>query len=163
MAFYRIGAMPSIVRHVLEQRGWRGTSNDIKWNLCWKCKRFSQAFVNELQSHQKVNHFPLSGFITKKASMIYHLKSLRLKYGHVYEFFPPAFVYSEKIKDLVQKQAEGNDEVWICKPSSSSQGRGILITSDLTQIPLSARHPLWIVQKYINDPHLINGCSAQQR
>jgi hypothetical protein len=46
--------------------------------------------------------------------MIYTLKSLRLKYGSVYEFFPPAFIYSEKLKDIIQKEAETNDEVVCC-------------------------------------------------
>jgi hypothetical protein len=46
------------------------------------------------------------------------------------------------------------DKSWICKPASSSQGKGIFITQDIAEIP--TRTPM-VVCEYVNKPLLIDG------
>ena len=46
------------------------------------------------------------------------------------------------------------DKSWICKPASSSQGKGIFITQDINEIP--QRTPM-VVSEYVNKPLLIDG------
>ncbi|CAG7815399.1 unnamed protein product [Allacma fusca] len=44
--------------------------------------------------------------------------------------------------------------IWICKPVGKSQGKGIVIVKNLTNLP---DHPVTIVQEYICKPLLISG------
>ena len=46
------------------------------------------------------------------------------------------------------------DKSWICKPSSSSQGKGIFITQDINEIPQRTQ---MVVCEYVNKPLLLDG------
>ncbi len=46
------------------------------------------------------------------------------------------------------------DKSWICKPASSSQGKGIFITQDISEIPTRTQ---MVVSEYVNKPLLIDG------
>lgn len=43
---------------------------------------------------------------------------------------------------------------WICKPSASSQGKGIFITQDINEIPQRTQ---MVVSEYVGKPLLIDG------
>mmetsp|Transcript_38856 Transcript_38856/g.28141 ORF Transcript_38856/g.28141 Transcript_38856/m.28141 type:complete len:228 (-) Transcript_38856:808-1491(-) len=45
--------------------------------------------------------------------------------------------------------------MWIAKPAASSQGRGILVTNKLSEIP--QKNSQYIVSEYIDNPLLFNG------
>ena len=55
---------------------------------------------------------------------------------------------------LQESMAKKVNKAWICKPSASSQGKGIFITQDINEIP--ERTPM-VVCEYVNDPLLIDG------
>ncbi|OWZ07362.1 Tubulin-tyrosine ligase [Phytophthora megakarya] len=57
-----------------------------------------------------------------------------------------------------QFHAIGTDNVWICKPSNLSQGRGIVLSSstqEIEEIASPGDNTKWIVQKYIERPLLM--------
>ena len=64
----------------------------------------------------------------------------------------------EAEKDLNNNREETNNiklkPVWICKPVGKSQGKGICLIDNLTNLP---DHPVTIVQEYIARPLLIAG------
>jgi len=43
--------------------------------------------------------------------MIYNLKQMKAKFGSIYDFFPPAFIYSTKTQERVKELAKQTDEV----------------------------------------------------
>jgi hypothetical protein len=49
----------------------------------------------------------------------------------------------------------GGEKLWIAKPAASSQGKGIIVTSKLADIPQKGTPH--IVSEYINNPLLFNG------
>jgi hypothetical protein len=49
---------------------------------------------------------------------------------------------------------------WIIKPSNSSQGKGIYLIDDISEVPID--EPC-IVSKYVNNPMLINGLKFDLR
>lgn len=56
-----------------------------------------------------------------------------------------------QLQDVMTKKP---DTTWICKPASSSQGKGIFITKDISDIP--NRTPM-VVSEYVGRPLLIDG------
>ena len=48
------------------------------------------------------------------------------------------------------------DKLWICKPHASSQGRGIKITNQLSEIPQKPGH-FYVCSEYISNPMTFNG------
>jgi len=65
-------------------------------------------------------------------------------------------------RKLLKLKAEAEKSIWILKPQASSCGRGIrLITRDnLNTIP---PHKKAVVQRYLHQPHLINGVKYDLR
>ena len=55
---------------------------------------------------------------------------------------------------LQQSMANKPEMSWICKPASSSQGKGIFITQDIADIPQRTQ---MVVSEYVNKPLLIDG------
>ena len=47
-----------------------------------------------------------------------------------------------------------NFNQWIIKPTNSSQGRGIFIVDDISEVPIDES---CIVSRYVHNPLLING------
>lgn len=43
--------------------------------------------------------------------MIYNLKNMKSRFGAVYDFFPPAFIYSTKTQEKVKELARQTNEV----------------------------------------------------
>ena len=58
---------------------------------------------------------------------------------------------AEKL-DSAFHRLQNRSALWIVKPHTSSQGRGIYVTNDLEQIP---RNSHVVVSRYISDPYLI--------
>lgn len=98
------------------------------------------------------------------------------------ELFPLTTIENAGVMDLLQRvrardpqflavrddgEGEGEgDSVWICKPSNLSQGRGITLIRNLSELtdllntPSSEKantQQQWIVQKYIERPLLLQG------
>ena len=48
-------------------------------------------------------------------------------------------------------------QLWIMKPTASSQGKGIVVLSSVDEVPRGAGLKPQIVQQYIQNPILING------
>ena len=53
-----------------------------------------------------------------------------------------------------------NQNVWIIKPTNSSQGKGIFIIDDISEVPID--EPC-IVSRYVPNPLLINGLKFDVR
>jgi len=66
-------------------------------------------------------------------------------------------------KGAINNDSQSNNQiknVWIVKPMSGSQGRGIFITDDITKVPIDEQ---CIVSRYIANPLLLRGLKFDLR
>lgn len=84
------------------------------------------------------------------------LKSARLQYGDLYDFFPRSHVFTHHSKELLSRYFDQPGRLWIGKPAASSQGRGIHLTTSLRDFekylaPLPTSHQSLLHRQRSND------------
>jgi len=77
-----------------------------------------------------------------------------------FDFFPQTYLSPQDNQKLAKIFRKHPDKVWIFKPCSSSQGKGIFLASSLEQVPPKQNY---IVSEYLEDPYLINGLKFDLR
>ncbi|XP_048586419.1 probable tubulin polyglutamylase ttll-15 isoform X2 [Nematostella vectensis] len=98
--------------------------------------------LKQLEPHQKVNHFPGSGFITNKAS---------LAVSH-FPFHPLAFEIPKDKKKFLKEVAKNPQKIWVEK---SNMHRGIHIKKP-QDINLDSSSRDTFVEEFISNPYLID-------
>jgi tubulin polyglutamylase TTLL2 len=149
---------PTIIRYVLEKRGWVKAKDNEPFDLYWRNGRFPEGLVRASGPKQRFNHFINSGLITRKAGMTHYLKYMRKRYGDMYDYTPPSIVINkENQAEICSKlQEQTTKRMWIVKPSNGSQGRGIKLVSDLSAVELPSDR-IYTAQLYIQNPWLLQG------
>ena len=118
------------------------------WDIFWADSGMTPGFLVSLSNTQRVNHFLGMYNICRKSTLGMHLKRFQKEFPDDFKFFPQTWIYpaefhdiqeytkkkQNKIKEKVdmgqmsEAQAEKEPAVlFICKPESGSQGRGIFI------------------------------------
>jgi len=93
--------------------------------------------------------------------MYRHISKLREIHGAKhFAFLPKTFLLPGEYAYLQQEMERDKHRLWIAKPSASSQGRGIIVTSRLDEIPQKGQH---IVSEYIPNPLLLDGYKFDMR
>ncbi|KAK7806866.1 hypothetical protein U0070_026758 [Myodes glareolus] len=154
---------PRVVQSILLERGWDrfdAQHQDVEdWNLYWRTSSFRMAEHVNVKPWQRLNHHPGTTTLTRKDCLAKSLAHLRRLHGEsLYEFMPPTFIMPrDYIKSVAEyfkeKQVLGTKPTyWICKPAELSQGRGIIIFSDIRDLIFNI---MYVVQKYICNPLLV--------
>lgn len=165
----------SIIETALIKRGWEPSDNELSYDLKWTELKSQINYDHMVEGKHLVNHIPSSSCITTKSGL---LNSLRSYYGCNYtkvkngasemsSFFPETFRLSDCRERERLMSAVGEDDMLICKPTNSNQGKGIFLIKGKDQLcdyiekkKKSGKGKLCssrIVQRYISSPFLING------
>lgn len=148
-----------LVRETLQGNGLRPTPGE-DWLIRWS-GRMRDSLYQELHEYQRVNHFPGSGELTRKDRLWVQMNRAAQKLGAGdYNFLPETFVLPEQLEEFKTCYSERRGELWIVKPSASSQGRGIFLLRNLDALPL---HQPSVVSRYISNPLLIQGLKFDLR
>lgn len=163
-----------------EKRGWIRTEDDAyDWNFYWMSVGNIRFLFNpdnryRLRDDQLVNHYPNHVELTRKDLMVKnirrYLKDLsRGSYvqppeeeGFDLNFVPATFNlpadYSLFLEEFKKQPASS---MWIMKPSSKAQGKGIFLINKLSQIKRWASSKWgglqYIISTYIDRPLLVGG------
>lgn len=144
-----------------------------KWTALWS-KHQSEEALRSLNCLQKVNHFPNSWCIGRKDRLLRLVTAMKRLHGAEYAIHPDGYILPAE-KDALLRQVQDIDSkassrrvregLWICKPVSSSCGRGIrVLTKDKLLKYLSRdKEKSVIMQRYVDDPYLINGKKFDMR
>lgn len=129
---------------VLDRLGYEYNPNNNNWDLLWAHDypfRTLYDELNNLKLHQRVNHFPGTGFITNKVD----LAISRLKY------IPPAFKLpndKDKLLDYVERNP---NKMFVQK---HNEHRHIKIRN-VSQVDLNKNGTF--IQEFVDKPLLVNG------
>ena len=152
------GCDVKIIRYTLEDNGFRETASKEQkdWTIMWSsCALKTSTYVG-LSKYQKVNHFPHSFYITRKDLMYKSISKLREMHGAKhFNFIPKTFILPNEFVYLEAEMEKDKDKLWIAKPSASSQGKGIIVTNKLHEIPNKGAS--FIVSEYVSNPLLFDG------
>eukprot|EP01063_Lacrimia_lanifica_P030889 TRINITY_DN4996_c0_g1_i1.p1 TRINITY_DN4996_c0_g1~~TRINITY_DN4996_c0_g1_i1.p1 ORF type:complete len:566 (+),score=223.50 TRINITY_DN4996_c0_g1_i1:59-1756(+) len=162
---YDVERLPPVIRHDLAARGWvefdeeKEENEQPTWNLWWKSARFTLSQLGSAHyPMQRLNHFPKSGEITKKDTLLRNLRRMRGVHGQVCDILPESFILPGEYVKFCQAFADARDEgrpnLWICKPSELSRGRKIFVFKDIGQLSYDCAS---VVQKYVDNPMLLSG------
>ena len=88
-----------------------------------------------MQMHQKINHYPGMGALSRKNNLARNLTRMEYRFPEHYKYVPKTFILPQEAQLLrsdhyeVRKQKKA--PMYIVKPESSCQGRGIFLSDDL--------------------------------
>lgn len=136
------------------------TTNNDDIRIIWSNQHLKSNVFKSLKKYQRINLFPCSFECTRKDSLANNINRMIQFHGQKhFQFFPSCYVYPKERETIIQEINSNPSSVWIVKPASSSQGNGIYIIQHTSQLPLErARNDdNWIVEKYIENPLLIDG------
>lgn len=135
------------------------------WNFFWG-RHLPGSLYKHFNPFQRVNHFPGTTSIGRKDAMAFNLKRLenRMNWSEEELFYPKTFELPTQREELLADMRNNPLKQYILKPSNSSCGRGIYIinASETNKLPTSKTES-FVVQHYIDNPHLINGLKYDLR
>ncbi|XP_065675366.1 probable tubulin polyglutamylase TTLL9 isoform X4 [Hydra vulgaris] len=176
-------AMQNTIYDVLKNRkGWVEASSDGDWDFIWSDKcGIHEIYDNQyLDEHVKLNHFRNHYELTRKNLMAKNLKRLKKHIereqgkmeANSCDFFPATFELPGEYHMFVEEFKRNPGKLWIMKPIAKSQGKGIFLFKKLKDITdwrkedyysvddkkeEKEQPEAYIVQRYIDNPYLING------
>ncbi|XP_060804221.1 probable tubulin polyglutamylase ttll-15 [Amyelois transitella] len=146
-AFSDVDNRNGLLKHVhlvLGRLGYEKSTNESNWSLLWSHDypfRVLYPNLHRLKSHQKVNHFPGTGFITNKVDLATSDS----------KFIPRAFKLPQNKEDFIKYANENKNALFLEK---HNQHRGVFL-KNVTEIDLSSGESF--VQEYVQKPFLVDG------
>lgn len=146
-AYKNVDNREGILKHVhlvLNRINYIQTTNDTDWNLLWSHDYpFRSLYPNlhKLKSHQKVNHFPGTGFITNKVDLATSES----------EYIPKAFKLPKNKDEFLEYASINKDALFLEK---HNQHRGISL-KNVTEIDFESGESF--VQEFVQKPFLVDG------
>jgi len=148
-----------LIKWTFEDNGFREGKKD--WMIGWANSALRSNVYQSLTRWQKVNHFPRSHEITKKDSLFKNFSRMQSLHGKKhYDFVPETYVLPGDLNELAEIIEKDPSQLWIVKPSGSSQGKGIFLTNKVQEIPPG--QPM-VASRYIMNPLLINQLKFDMR
>ncbi|XP_053608803.1 probable tubulin polyglutamylase ttll-15 [Plodia interpunctella] len=132
------------VHLVLGRLGYEKSTNESDWSLLWSHDypfRVLYPNLHRLKPHQKVNHFPGTGFITNKVDLATTESA----------FIPRAFKLPKNKEDFIKYANENKNALFLEKHNNH---RGVFL-KNVTEIDLESGKSF--VQEYIQTPFLVDG------
>ncbi|XP_065215467.1 tubulin monoglutamylase TTLL4-like [Planococcus citri] len=153
--------MPNIVRNIVRNTGFHIMDESSTWTGVWG-NQIKSTIYRKLLDHQKYNHFPGTVEIGRKDYLCRNVQRMMSKHGgKQFQIMPQSFILPREREQFLRSYNEGEkNQLWIVKPPASYRGDGIKIVHKKSQVPRCT--PI-IVQKYIENPYLINSMKFDLR
>lgn len=132
----------SYVHRVMERLGLEQGNNRSDWDLLW-AHNFVYNTVSDLKSHQKVNHYPGSTFITNKAAL--------LSTQNVYNYIQKSFNLPTDQVQLLEFSRQNPEKLFIQKTADDLD----ITVKTYDQLDLESSDSA--VHVFVENPLLIDG------
>ena len=159
------------------RRGWiRHSGDGDDWHLYWASVQTVKGIFNpesgfRLADNQLINHFPNHYELTRKDLMVKNIKRYRKdvekESGHkITNFVPTTYVLPADYSLFLEEFRRNVHAMWIMKPTSKAQGKGIFLVNKLSQIKKFANTrwasnsgsvQSYVISRYIESPLLVGG------
>ena len=119
-----------------------------------------------MRSWQRCNQFPKTHAITRKDELARNISKMQQIYTvRDFDFLPSSFVLPGDMPAFRAAFAKHESYTWIVKPSNSSCGKGIFVTSELKEIlnPQFEKDCTYVVSRYIDRPLLVDSLKFDMR
>ena len=107
-----------------------------------------------IPTYQKIFSYTNFKVLCYKDYTYFNYYNMRKKFPKDFDYMPETYSYPEDKKEIEKKfgnyKIDIND-LWLIKPKTGSLGEGIYFFENFTKIP-----DVYLISKYINNPHLIN-------
>jgi len=148
-----------LVKEVLLSNGMRPTTG-TDWLVLWSGPRMRDDIYEGLHEFQRINHFPGSTELTRKDRLWIHFQKMAQVCGEeAFDFVPKTFIIPDEAEEF-KAFYPTSDCLWIVKPHASSQGKGIHLLKDISELPTNTRN---VVSQYVHNPLLIQGLKFDLR
>jgi tubulin polyglutamylase TTLL1 len=171
----------SVVTSNFERRGWQRSMDDDNigsdWNMYWASVGTVRAIFStdsgiRLTDMQLINHYPNHYEITRKDLMVKNMRryikdtARDPNLSQPSDFVPVTYLLPADYNLFVEEFRRNPNCMWIMKPTSRSQGKGIFIVNKLAQIrqwstaSRSMPNPMkeaYVISRYIENPLLVGG------
>ena len=161
----------SLVEKALTNKGWVISENDDLFHLKWTELKSHIDYDRFQEGKQLANHISSSSCITTKSGLLNTLRSyfgssaLKETSTELKKFFPETYRLSDCREQEKLLNTIGKDELWICKPTNSNQGKGIFLIKGKQELidyierrrRTNKSRSTRIVQRYISSPLLLHG------
>ena len=139
-----------LVRDVLVEEGWEpvGTAGD--WSLLWSIGDPAAGVYAHLGPAQFVGHFPGIGALVSKDGLARTLKRAQIE-G---EIAPETFALPSELARFRARVRAAPELRWIQKPKWGARGEGVAVLGSPDELETGGT---WLVQRYLDRPHLIDG------
>ncbi|NWU88570.1 TTL13 polyglutamylase, partial [Upupa epops] len=148
------------VRRAARHCGLKEAGDDEEWTVYWTDCSVSLERLMEMKRFQKINHFPGMIEICRKDLLARNLNRMLRLFPKDYSIFPRTWCLPADYGDFQAYRRVRKNKLFICKPDSSCQGKGIFLTHNAEEIK-HGEH--MICQQYISKPFLIDGFKFDMR
>uniref|UniRef100_A0A4W4FII2 Tubulin tyrosine ligase-like family, member 6 n=1 Tax=Electrophorus electricus TaxID=8005 RepID=A0A4W4FII2_ELEEL len=142
------------IRRAARRYGLREAGEGEDWTLFWTDFSVSLDRVMDMKRYQKINHFPGMNEICRKDLLARNMNRMLKLFPKDYHIFPPTWCLPADYSDFQAYTKARKHKIYICKPESGCQGRGIFLTKTSKDIR-PGEH--MICQVYISRPLIIDG------
>ena len=151
------GHATALARDHLVHAGWTATTGH-DWLLAWTLDPPEDGAFAAAAEGRWINHVRGIGAMVVKSQLAVTLREAAARAGlagagRVFDVTPQTFLLPSEWDLWWKARAWDPDAVWIQKPADQSRGRGVALVTD----PAELRGNNLVVQRYIADPHLLDG------
>mmetsp|Transcript_85514 Transcript_85514/g.191146 ORF Transcript_85514/g.191146 Transcript_85514/m.191146 type:complete len:616 (+) Transcript_85514:123-1970(+) len=160
-----------VVTGAAKARGWkltRAKGKVAQANVHWIDDGTVREWMPKIEPWMRVNHFPgVFEEMGRKSCLARNMARIQRAFPAEYRFLPATWTVPQEVSELERHFATtaGQRAVYIVKPDTQCQGRGIFLTTELGRIKAAAaesKEPL-VIQQYIARPMLIDGLKFDLR
>jgi tubulin polyglutamylase TTLL6/13 len=140
------------VRRVAKRFGMRIVNDEDDWTIYWTDMALPER-VGDIKSFQKVNHFPGMNEICRKDLLARNMNRMLKLFPREYNCFPQTWTLPADYGDFQSYIQSKKNKVFIAKPGSGCQGKGIFLFKNLKDVK-PGEHV--VCQQYISKPFTID-------
>ena len=153
--YLKTGYAAKLIRSILALSSFEETDDIEEANLILGC---TKGKLDIEQWNQRVNHYDFTFSLGSKAGYNNVMNEFKEKFGFIPSFYPETYHIPAEKEEMLK--AFPSSKLWILKPGGGSRGNGIHVISEP---PSCSGGKSYVVQKYIDDPMLINGLKFDLR